>query len=450
MGAEQSRMSSVSMRRQTRTLSPARHGSMVVPHLPHRLDGLPQDVLSRILSYIPAGSIDALAAACASPGLARPLAASLECVDPAASCTEIAHRLAGGVGAYIRALTISFRAVPFCGVQAASGLDDRAFRSFIRAHHNAGGTLEQLRVEFCGGVSGDSVVAAAAKLPNLRRLTFKFAGYIDDSHVAAICRYVGNRLEELDVECSAGVGDASLYAIATHCPNLALLGVAACHRISDDGLLAVAIALGPSLLALDIHDVPRVSDMGVYHIASHCHNLEYLNVWRVCLTSYAIRAIVETSGETLRVLVMGDCIGVDNAAVEAIATQCTVLDELEMPGLQNVSDSAMAMLLDPRVGPPLTSLSIDRCSRLTDATLAALVQCPGLSEVSAVGLSGVTRPGVDALKAESSSLQLCTDDSPPTVQRCDDTEMYALPPGTVVDLPLVKEASEGALELHAM
>jgi hypothetical protein len=412
--------------------------------------------------------VDVLAAACASPGLASPLAAALECIDPDASCAEVARRLGGGVGTYIRALTIGFRAVPvtlqslisiasacpnlrfvaFCGVQEDSGLDDRAFRSFVRAHQRLGGKIEQLRVEFCGGVSGDSLVVAAEQWSSLRRITFKFAGYVDDNHISAVCQLVGCRLEELDVECSPAVGDTSLYSIAAHCPNLSLLGVAACHSISDDGLLAVASALGNSLLALDIHDVPHVSDMGVYHIAAHCHNLEYLNVWKVCLTSYAIRAIAETSGDTLRVLVMGDSIGVDDDALQAIAVHCTVLDELEMPGLPNVSDAAMATLLDRKIGPPLTSLSIDRCSRLTDLTLAALGQCPLLTEVSAAGLSGVTLHGVDTLKAGSSGLRLCLDDSPPTLPFCDDIETSFFPHfGVPLDFPLVKDPSEASLLL---
>lgn len=394
-----------------------------------RLDLLPNELLARILSNIPVGSYHAITAARASPNLARALATSLECVDPAAPSECVADRLQGGVGAYVKALTIGFRTVPvtpssltsiatacpdlrfvaFCGVQSANGLDNAAFCAFLRAHHRTGARLEELRVEFCGGVSGDSLVQAARLCPGLRRVIFKFSGTVDDSHIVSLCETIGHGLEELDVECSPGITDASLYAIADHCPNIALLGVAACHEITDDGLLAVAESLGPSMLALDIHDLPRVSDMGLYHIASHCHNLEYLNAWRVCLTSYGIRSIVETSGETLRVLVIGDCIGIDDEAIHAIASQCPVLEELEMPGLPRVTDLAMASLLDPTNGPPLTSLSIDRCTRLSDSTLCRVECCPGLSEVSAIGLARITRPTVEMLKARVPQLQLSAD-----------------------------------------
>jgi hypothetical protein len=412
---------------------------------PLRLNTLPPDLLSRILAWLPAGSIDALSAAAVSSCLLSTLVSlsSITSASPTVPTATLAATLTPPVGAHIRELNVGFhcaplsshslrsiasscanlRALTLYGIQSSAGLTDGSFRALLSGCPD--GTcrqLEDIRIEFCGGLTGNSLVAAASSCPSLRRVTFKFAGPVTNAHIASVATLTGPHLTELELECSPSIGDPALLALAAHCPNLSLLGVAACSGITDVGLLAIAAALGDSLLALDIHGAPRISDLGLYHLASHCHSLEYLNVWRVCLTSYAIRAVAETSGDTLRVLVMGDCIGIDDAALRGLADHCSVLDELEMPGLPNVTDAGMAALLNAAAGPPLSSLSIDRCKRLTDATLASITLCPALTEVSAVALPAVTRPGIAFVKAESPLLALSAEESPPSLGLCESDE----------------------------
>lgn len=401
---------------------------------------MPHDVLLSVLNHLPPGSAAALHAAKASPLIARLLAPSLRAIHPDTPAADIAESLSGGVGLSVQALTLAFpatsfdsdtlaaiatecpnlRFVAFASLQLEDGLNDASFVRFIQALSvNSHCPLEELRIEFCGGISGNSLVFAASVLPALKRITFKFAGYIGDHHIVKVCEYVASRLVELDVECSPCIGDKSLEAIAAYCPNTALLGIAGCHEVSDDGLQIVAASLGPSLRALDLHDAPNVTDLGIYHIACHCPNLEYLNVWRVCLTSFAICAVAETSGKSLQILVMGDCIGIDDEAILSVLENCCVLEELEMPGLNKITDSMMLQLLDQHHGPPLTSINFDRCRLITDATLLAAARNANLTEVSAVTLPAVTKQCIDFVNQERPDMRLRADDVPLIPIGCD-------------------------------
>lgn len=429
-----------------------------------RLDYLPRDVLCRIFSCLPPGSAAALNAARASPVFARILASSIRTVCLDVSASQIAQLLSGGVGSFVETLALSFpttcfdssniaaiasacqnlRCVTFSSLQLADGFNDSLFVQFVHSmssHQHC--VVEDLRVEFCGAVSGDALVEAAAVLPCLQRVTHKFSGQIHDRHVAEICKHMGTRLVELDLECSPCVSDVSLDAIATYCPNTAVLGLGACHDITDHGIHSVAAALGPSLRSLDIHDASNVTDLGVYHLACHCRNLQYVNVWRVCLTSFAISAIAETSGDSLQVLIIGDCLGIDDDGILSLSENCCVLRELEMTGINKVTDSAMLQLLGEQSVAPLTSLTIDRCGLLTDSTLHAIARNGHLAEVSAVGLPSVSCNWVDTMYLKRPDLVFKADDAAYVERNCVeriDLADFSTPRDVVT--PKVSDASE--------
>lgn len=371
-----------------------------------KVRALPCDTLTRALSCL--RGRDALCAARACPAFARALRAELHVVVWRGALDELGLLLDGGVGALVERIELRcgmyalteegarevrracgrLRVLGFYGVQGGAGLRDGVLEAFCAPG------LEEVRVEFCGGVSGGGVVRAVQACQGLRRLTCKYSGGLSDGDVVAIARTLGKSLVELDIECNLRVGDVAMRAVSACCPNLALLGVAGCENVSDAGLRAVADALGADMLALDLHGLPLVSDRGVYALAERCKKLEYLNLWRLGITSFAVCAVAETCGDALRVLVLGDSPDVEDEALFAVAEHCSILDKLEIPGLQ-VTDVGVAALLS---NPWLRALSIDRCPRLTDATLSHLMHYGTLKELSAVELVGVSQRFVKALK----------------------------------------------------
>ncbi len=88
------------------------------------------------------------------------------------------------------------------------------------------------------------------------------------------------------------VGDAALYAIGRHCPNLATLDLSLCVAISDDGLAALvglAAADGPlsfsscggggsrHLTSLGLR-YTNVTDKTLFCLAANCHQLTHLDL----------------------------------------------------------------------------------------------------------------------------------------------------------------------------
>jgi hypothetical protein len=87
------------------------------------------------------------------------------------------------------------------------------------------------------------------------------------------------------------VGDAALYAIGRHCPNLATLDLSLCVAISDDGLSALvgsAAADGPlsfsscgggarQLTSLGLR-YTNVTDKTLFCLAANCHQLAHLDL----------------------------------------------------------------------------------------------------------------------------------------------------------------------------
>ena len=73
------------------------------------------------------------------------------------------------------------------------------------------------------------------------------------------------------------VTDAGLWDIATGCPNLKWLDVSQCEEVTDVGLEQLA-ACCPNLNRVRLRFCPRVTDTGIEKLATGCPNLSHLDI----------------------------------------------------------------------------------------------------------------------------------------------------------------------------
>lgn len=351
------------------------------------LSQLPRDALDNVLSLLHVS--DVLALARASPRLCLAVSSYLAHVDVPLHHASRIHLLAprSRVAQYLRILTLhpslDDQDLATLGPRCTY-LDSLSFhnvathpypQNLARFLHYVGTTLTSFTAEFSAALPGPLVLPALANhCPALTRLTLRFTPHVYSVDIEDLAR-VGPQLLTLELDSCVGVDDLVVASVAQRCPILEELSVGAAEDISDDGILALADApCATSLISLDIRGCMHVTDVSLFAIATNFTQLRHLNVWRVCLTSYAIRAVAEGLGETLETLVMGDCIGIDDSALLRIAENCDTLLNLEIAGLKQITDAGVIALFDAnKTGKlKLETLTIDGCPHISEATVLAV------------------------------------------------------------------------------
>lgn len=356
---------------------------------------LPRDALDKVLSRL--GVCDVLALARSSQRLSAALSSYISETHVTFNPQSQQHLLSpNGIGLHIRHLALHAPQSPSSIAKlgpACPNLSSVSFQGFSDTlpspflHHflsAVGNSLLSFSAEFCAALSGPVILPALASYcPSLRDLTLKFVPRVYENHLDILLASVGHQLLSLHLDSCVGVDDAVVATIAARCPVLTSLCVGAAEDVGDDGAFALSHAsCAKSIQRLDIRACMNVTDDGLFAIATSFTNLRYLNVWRVCLTSYAIRAVAEGLGQILQTLVMGDSIGIDDTALLSIADNCDALVNLEMAGLRQITDAGVTALFDVnRTGKlKLETLTIDGCASISEATVLA-----------AAGLSGTQR-----------------------------------------------------------
>eukprot|EP00177_Eucheuma_denticulatum_P001050 GFKZ01001913.1.p1 GENE.GFKZ01001913.1~~GFKZ01001913.1.p1 ORF type:complete len:564 (+),score=44.13 GFKZ01001913.1:656-2347(+) len=347
---------------------------------------LPRDALDNVLSRL--GVSDVLALARSSERLSSALSSYISEKHVAFNPQSKQHLLSpNGIGLHVRHLALQAPQSPSSiaklgtacpnllsvSFQGFSGTLPAPFlNQFLSA---VGKSLRSFSAEFCAALAGPVILPAlATHCLGLKDLTLRFVPHVYENHLDMLLASVGYQLLSLDLDSCVGVDDAVVATIAARCPLLTNLCVGATEDVGDYAVFALADShCSKSIQRLDIRSCMNVTDDGLFGIATSFTNLRYLNVWRICLTSYAIRAVAEGLGETLETLVMGGSIGIDDTALQSIADNCDALVNLEMAGLDRITDAGVTALFDvKRTGRlKLETLTIDGCSSISEATVLA-------------------------------------------------------------------------------
>ncbi|KAI3822413.1 hypothetical protein L1987_10003 [Smallanthus sonchifolius] len=231
-------------------------------------------------------------------------------------------------------------------------LSDNGLYSFAKSAVS----LESLLLEECHRITQCGIFSMLINRDTkLRSLTFKNClGFKDLSFKIPLSRC--NTLKTLSVQNCPGFGNSSLMLFGQLCPELQHIELTGLHGITDNGFTPLIECCEAGLVKVNI---------------SGCINL----------TDNMVCEMSKVHGGTLEVLNLSGCRSVTDASMVAIASNCLLLNELDVSecGITDSGISALARAVQLN----LNILAISGCRLISDKSLPFLLKMGG----SLVGLN---------------------------------------------------------------
>lgn len=239
-------------------------------------------------------------------------------------------------------------------------------------------------------------------------------------------------LHTLDFEGCVGLNDTALLKIANtsrvkhynlnHCTKLTAMGLLAfftantannknitvlkCNKVEvSDDLLVYMAAQCPQLEVLTLKLSKTYTDIGLSAIAQHCNQLHELYFQQNdAITDDAIQLLVEHCSK-LRTLTLNNCTKMTDATLTSISTLAR-LHTLHISGRSAITESGLFELLNNSVfASHLTDVDVSDVPTLTDASVRRIAQaCVSLEVLNISGLSNVTDASIADIATYCSKL----------------------------------------------
>ncbi|XP_071742248.1 EIN3-binding F-box protein 2-like [Rutidosis leptorrhynchoides] len=288
--------------------------------------------------------------------------------------------------------------------------------------------LSSLTIEFCKSIGNESLQAIARGCPNLQSITIKDCPSVGDQGVATLLSApfsvlkkvklqslnitdfslavighygksitnltlmglqtatqkgfwaMGNAkglqsLASLSIVACYGVTDLSLEAIGNGCCLLKQMLIKRCCFVSDKGLLSF-IEAAESLECLQLEECNRISQHGILGaLKSKLKSLMIVKCMGIKDLGQETHADLTHCG-SLRSLTIKDCTGFGNMSLSVVGTLCPRIQNLELSGLCQITDSDLFPLLENcNVG--LVKVNLSNCVNLTDKIVVDLARIHG-------------------------------------------------------------------------
>lgn len=214
---------------------------------------------------------------------------------------------------------------------------------------------------------------------------------LEDSSLAMLLAANGAEVHVLDLGGCSRLTDATLFAIAEHCPELRYLDVSSCRNMTNPAFIELAKAC-PSLQSLNACGCEMLTDTGVLALSIHCNQLSKVNLgWCHRVTDFGVSCLARGC-RRLTMLDLCGCWLVSDCGVAELASKCSQLTALGLHCLRRLTDDSMAALAHRHSG--LLSLNVSGCVFLShDAVQEVLLANPGLHTCASrrsVMISGCT------------------------------------------------------------
>lgn len=244
--------------------------------------------------------------------------------------------------------------------------------------------LQQLDLRMCGAIGDESLSFIARHLQSLTSLSLRGAFLITIKGWCEAAELLGTRLEQFEATDSFRWDVASSAALAMNCPNLRHLSLARLTHLDD-----ACIAQFASLDKLEHLDL------------SHAGG---------AVTDVSIVALLSRVGTGLRTLDLSGLRDLTDAVLaDGVLPHCRHLQTLKLDGLDLLTDAGVADFFSAWAGqnPGLQELSLERCSALGDAALAAVLAHSGttLRKLNLNSLDDLSYDCVSAALANPEVLQ---------------------------------------------
>ncbi|KAL0427105.1 UNVERIFIED_CONTAM: EIN3-binding F-box protein 1 [Sesamum latifolium] len=263
-----------------------------------------------------------------------------------------------------------------CGRKKSNGCEACSYCSWYIQPWRTWKTFNP-RKQCSEGISNFGLSAIARGCPSLRVLSLWNVPSIGDEGIFEIAREC-HSLEKLDLCQCPSISNRGLAAIAESCPNLASLTIESCPNIGNESLQAIA-KFCPKLQSITIKDCALVRDLGIASLLSSSTVLTKVKLQALNITDYSV-AVIGHYGKSITNLVL-----------------C---------GLQNVSQKGFWVMGNAKGLQTLSSLTITSCRGVTDLSLEAVGRgCPNLKHMCLRKCCFVSDNGLVAFAKAAGSLE---------------------------------------------
>jgi F-box and leucine-rich repeat protein 2/20 len=272
--------------------------------------------------------------------------------------------------------------------------------------------LQQLRLNHCPGITNAGLKAVARRrAASLLEISVAHCIQITDEAIEVLVQSCP-RLQSIDISGCSGVFDRSLIALAK-LRSLKCVQLNGCSNITDSAVTALLLSFSAGVISsIGLVGCSALIDESLRHMYeqrtisgykrhSYCKQLHSLTLGATAnVTDQTVRRIAAACS-SLQLLHLIDMPQVGSDDTLAIIGDIATLTELQLCGLQRVSDGGIHALFNSLAPPALTTLNLQRCTKVTDASLQCIAQKCGsqLTTLLLEGSTGITDIGLKALAA---------------------------------------------------
>ncbi|KAL8459411.1 hypothetical protein ACS0TY_036775 [Phlomoides rotata] len=209
------------------------------------------------------------------------------------------------------------------------------------------------------------------------------------------------------------LNDEAVEKIATHCHDLQELDLSKSFRLTDRSLHAIAHGC-PNLVKLNISGCSAFSDAALGYLTEFCRNLKILNLCG-CVRAASDRALkaIGHNCSKLQSLSLGWCDQVSDEGVKSLAYGCPDLRALDLCGCGLITDDSVIALANNCLH--LRSLGLYYCQNITDRAMYSLAHSRAKNRHEVWARYPYEEDGLTNL-----NISQCTALTPPAVQAlCD-------------------------------
>ncbi|XP_012555327.2 F-box/LRR-repeat protein 7 isoform X1 [Hydra vulgaris] len=217
---------------------------------------------------------------------------------------------------------------------------------------------------------------------------------------------VSDSLKDFSISgCSGGVlnSEAVLLHLASHCKNIEILDIS-WSNVTNIGITAICLNL-PRIVCLLLNGCQGITNDSIVQIAEkYSESLKTLEIFGCFNVSpQTINKLIEKCFH-IRKLNLGQCHKVTNNSISLIAKHLKKLQSLDIRGCMQVRDNSLCELIENCH--ELTSLVVANCPAITDITLYSLSNHSSIiKNLDACGCGKITDKGVRSLVKGCTKLQ---------------------------------------------
>lgn len=148
----------------------------------------------------------------------------------------------------------------------------------------------------------------------------------------------------LELSGLTDITDDALLALICGRQKLTSVKISGCLKVTDRAVCAVARQGGESLKTLVLDGCTNVSEKSLEVISNHCVFLEDLDISE-CTVSYdGLKALVDSTGQTLSSLNLSGCVGITDKILPLIHENCDSLLDLNLKNCSGLSERAITAI----------------------------------------------------------------------------------------------------------